>query len=289
MPSLIPRTKKPNKVRPRQRRLMDYVSVLLKVSPSSWALGLILPIFSKPFAFVLFSLLHPFPPFNQIIPMSITNICYFIKTSPDPKSLFSYHLNPPPLNSKILERILPIHIAFCHFFLQLFLTWVLSQFYFIEIVLSRSSVASKRLRLLFCLHLAWSLSSFLRPWLLLEILTLLALASTPQSAASQSHWLTPSSSSSVILDIILGYLFLLPWPSYFNYRLSSVATSVTFILANDPKSFSLVFNFPLSSRLSYLIDTNILISNRHLKPTMSSSESLSIHIHACFFHWVYIK
>lgn len=154
MPSLIPRTKKPNKVRPRERRLMDYVSVLLKVSPSSWALGLILPIFSKPFAFVLFSLLHPLPPFNQIIPMSITNICYFIKTSPDPKSLFSYHLNPPPLNSKILERILPIHIAFCHFFLQLFLTWVLSQFYFIEIVLSRSSVASKRLRLLFCLHLA---------------------------------------------------------------------------------------------------------------------------------------
>ena len=63
MPSLIPRTKKPNKVKPRVKRLMDYMSILLKVSPSSWTLGLILPVSSKPFAFVLFSLLHPFPPF----------------------------------------------------------------------------------------------------------------------------------------------------------------------------------------------------------------------------------
>ena len=55
---------------------MDYMSILLKVSPSSWTLGLILPVSSKPFAFVLFSLLYPFPPFNQIIPIGITNICY---------------------------------------------------------------------------------------------------------------------------------------------------------------------------------------------------------------------
>lgn len=125
----------------------------------------------------------------------LTNISYFSKTFPDSTSPFSYH---PPVNSKILER--PAYRQFSSFFYSSF--W--PEFYLIystDIVLSSVTPSSKIQWLLCCLHLTWSLSSFLPNWVLLKILPLLV-SPPPRAAASQSHWLAPASSSAGTLDVI---------------------------------------------------------------------------------------